>query len=121
MGRSLIAYLPIEGVQFHPGRPPESCGDETMDSVADLHRRYHQLPDVACDGACLKHWGKPYGLVLQEAMRSEVGGTPATAPAAYATRSPLSNARNIAFSGVPLQIWWSHKDSIVTDQKHQSG
>ena len=97
------------------------AGAVAMDSVTDLHRRYYQLPDVACDKACLKHWGKPYGLVLQEAMRSEVGGTPATAPTAYATRSPLSNARSIAFSGVPLQIWWSPKDRIVTDQQHQSG
>jgi poly(3-hydroxybutyrate) depolymerase len=91
-----------------------------LDSVTDVPRRYRQLPDVPCDKACLKHWGKPYGLVLQAAMREEVGGTPATAPGAYAARSPLANARAIAFSDVPLQVWWSHKDRIVTDQKHQS-
>lgn len=97
------------------------AGAVAMDSVTDLNRRYAQLPDTACDSACVKRWGKPYGLVLQAAMREEVGGTPATAPRAYAARSPLSNAQAIAFSGVPLQIWWSHKDRIVTDQEHQSG
>ena len=49
------------------------AGAVAMDSVADLHRRYHQLPDVLCDKACLKHWGEPYGRVLQNAMRAEVG------------------------------------------------
>jgi pimeloyl-ACP methyl ester carboxylesterase len=97
------------------------AGAVAMDSVTNLHRRYDQLPDVPCDKACMKHWGKPYGRVLQDAMRTEVGGTPARAPGAYAARSPLSNAASIAFAGVPLQIWWSHKDRIVTDQKNQSG
>jgi hypothetical protein len=54
-------------------------------------------------------------------MREEVGGTPRTAPAAYAARSPLHNARAIVTSGVPLQVWWSRLDRIVTDQEHQSG
>jgi hypothetical protein len=30
-------------------------------------------------------------------------------------------ARQIAFSGVPLQIWWSRNDRIVTNQRGQSG
>ena len=54
-------------------------------------------------------------------MRVEVGGTPDTKPAAYAARSSLSQARQIATSRVPLQIWWSREDKIVTDQKTQSG
>ncbi len=92
-----------------------------MDSVTDLSSRYYQLPDTACDTTCLKHWGKPYGLVLQAAMREEVGGTPLQSPKAYEARSPVAFARTIALSGVPLQIWWSTQDKIVTDQKHQSG
>ena len=57
----------------------------------------------------------------QSNMRTELGGSPATAPKAFASRSPLSQARRIARSGVPLQIWWSTKDRIVIDQQHQSG
>jgi hypothetical protein len=54
-------------------------------------------------------------------MRREIGGTPEDAPAEYAVRSPLSQARLLATAGVPLQIWWSRDDRIVFDQRHQSG
>lgn len=97
------------------------AGAAAMDSVTDLSLRYRQLPDTSCDRACMRHWGKPYGLVLQAAMRNEVGGTPAQAGGAYEARSPVAFARTIATSGVPLQIWWSTADRIVTDQKTQSG
>jgi hypothetical protein len=53
-------------------------------------------------------------------MRRELGGTPAEVPAAYAARSALSLANEIAASRVPLQVWWSREDHIVTDQEHQS-
>jgi poly(3-hydroxybutyrate) depolymerase len=118
LGSSMGGHETLMLVARHPGL---LAGAAAMDSVTDLGRRYAQLPDTACDSACLKRWGKPYGMVLQAAMREEVGGTPATAPEAYAARSPLSKAPAIAFSGVPVQIWWSHNDRIVTDQKHQSG
>jgi hypothetical protein len=37
-------------------------------------------------------------------------------------RSPVTYARAIARSCVPLQIWWSNADRIVIDQRHgQSG
>ena len=65
--------------------------------------------------------GQPMGLGLQELAREEIGGTPLTAPHAYAVRSPLDWARKIAFSGVPLQIWWSTRDSVVTNQWNESG
>ena len=58
---------------------------------------------------------------LRDMMSREVGGTPQTAPGAYAARSAFIQARQIASSRVPLQIWWSTKDRIVTDQKTQSG
>jgi pimeloyl-ACP methyl ester carboxylesterase len=118
LGSSMGGHETLMLVARHPRL---LAGAVAMDSVTDLNRRYAQLPDTACDRACVKRWGKPYGLVLQAAMREEVGGTPATAPRAYAARSPLDNAQAIAFSGVPLQIWWSQKDRIVTDQEHQSG
>jgi pimeloyl-ACP methyl ester carboxylesterase len=96
------------------------AGAVAMDSVTNLGRRYHQLPDVPCNAACLERWGGPYGHVLQAAMREEIGGSPDKHPAAYASRSALSRARAIASSGVPLQLWWSSGDQIVFDQEHQS-
>ena len=62
-----------------------------------------------------------HGTRLQRLARLEVGGTPASAPAAYASRSPIHWARAIARSGVPLHIWWSYRDRVVRDQRHQSG
>jgi pimeloyl-ACP methyl ester carboxylesterase len=100
--------------------PQLLAGAAAMDSVTDLTRRYGQLLSVPCDAKCMKEWGKPYGYVLQSSMRREVGGTPTENPQAYALRSPLSQAKAIATSGVPLQIWWSTKDKIVVDQAHQS-
>lgn len=118
LGSSMGGHETLMLVARHPDL---LAGAAALDSVTDLHRRYAQLPDTACDKVCLKSWGKPYGLVLQAAMREEVGGTPSEAPKAYAARSPLAFARTIALSGVPLQIWWSTADKIVTDQQHQSG
>jgi len=63
----------------------------------------------------------PFGDGLQRLARVEIGGTPSTDPKGYAARSPLDCARKIAFSGVPLQIWWSRRDTIVTDEWHESG
>jgi poly(3-hydroxybutyrate) depolymerase len=100
--------------------PKLLAGAAAMDSVTDLARRYGQLPDVPCPAGCMKRWGKPYGIVLQSTMSREVGGAPDEARAAYAARSGLSQARKIAFSGVPLQVWWSSRDAIVKDQAHQS-
>ena len=96
------------------------AGAAAMDSVTDLARRYDQLPSVPCDTACLARWGEPRGVNLQRVMRREIGGTPRQLPAAYAARSAMSQARKIAFSDVPLQIWWSSEDRIVSDQEHQS-
>jgi dienelactone hydrolase len=63
----------------------------------------------------------PLGVGLQRLARAEIGGTPATDPRGYARRSPFDWAHKIAFSGVPLQIWWSTRDRIVTDERDQSG
>jgi pimeloyl-ACP methyl ester carboxylesterase len=101
--------------------PDLLAGAAAMDSVTDLSKRYAELPAVACNKRCVKRFGQPYGYVLQANMRREVGGAPSDAAAAYAARSPIHFARRIAYSGVPLQIWWSRNDRIVTDQRGQSG
>jgi hypothetical protein len=54
-------------------------------------------------------------------MRLEVGGAPEEDPAGYVERSPLAFVRQLAFSGVPLQIWWSRRDEMVVDQRQHSG
>src|SRR5580765_3466254 len=63
----------------------------------------------------------PFGEGLQGLARREIGGTPATDPEGYEIRSPLDWARKIAFSDVSLQIWWSTRDTTVTDQTQESG
>jgi hypothetical protein len=42
-------------------------------------------------------------------------------PAAYAARSPIHYVRQLAFSSVPLHIWWSLRDRVVVDQRQESG
>jgi poly(3-hydroxybutyrate) depolymerase len=61
------------------------------------------------------------GRELQRLARDEIGGTPSSDAVAYRSRSPLDLVRRIAFSGVPLQLWWSRSDRIVVDQAHQTG
>jgi len=63
----------------------------------------------------------PYGHEIQELARDEIGGPPRRDRRAYLARSPLDVARKIAFSGVPLQLWWSRADRVVVDQARQSG
>lgn len=84
------------------------AGAAAMDSVTNLRRRYHQLPQIVG------------GADVQSVLRREVGGGPDAQPGEYADRSAQSQARAIAFSGVRLQIWWSSSDRIVFDQEHQS-
>jgi pimeloyl-ACP methyl ester carboxylesterase len=96
------------------------AGAAALDSVTDLARRYRQLPQLPCSSRCLKMWGKPYGPILQSTLSREIGASPKQNPGGYAARSGLSQARKLAFSRVPLQIWWSREDRIVWDQEHQS-
>ncbi|HUZ80667.1 MAG TPA: prolyl oligopeptidase family serine peptidase [Gaiellaceae bacterium] len=62
-----------------------------------------------------------YGPTLQQLARDEMGGTPSQVPAAYRVRSPNAYVHAIAFSGVPLQIYWSVRDRIITDQFREAG
>jgi dipeptidyl aminopeptidase/acylaminoacyl peptidase len=96
------------------------AGAAALDSVTDLARRFDQVLELPTHPNYVERWGTTQGASLQSAMRREVGGTPEETPAGYAARSPLRQARAIAASGVPLQLWWSEDDEIVFDQEHQS-
>jgi pimeloyl-ACP methyl ester carboxylesterase len=85
------------------------AGAAAFDPPTDMMRRYR-------DFASLKD-----GRELQLLARQEIGGTPATAPLAYEVRSPDHYVERIALSGVPLQIYWSTRDRIITDQRDEAG
>lgn len=85
------------------------AGAVAFDPATDMARRYR-------DFAALRH-----GRWLQHVARREVGGTPTTDPRAYAARSPDDYVRQIAFSGVPLQLFWSRADRIISDQAQETG
>jgi fermentation-respiration switch protein FrsA (DUF1100 family) len=85
------------------------AGAAAFDADTNLAARYSMITSI------------PYGRSLQQKLVDEVGGTPANNPAAYRIRSPLFDARAIAASGVPLQIWWSLRDRVVRDQAGESG
>jgi poly(3-hydroxybutyrate) depolymerase len=91
-------------------RPRILAGAVAFDSVTDFLRRYHDFAQLGRKGR-----------TLQALARLEVGGTPATHEAAYRERSPARWLDEIASSGVPLQMWWSDADEIVTGQRNQSG
>ena len=61
------------------------------------------------------------GRALQQLARLEFGGIPRVNHEAWADRSPLFYSRELAFSRLPVQIWWSTHDRIVVGQRDQSG
>jgi hypothetical protein len=92
------------------GRPEiPLAGVVAFDPVTDLTARYRAWPRT------------PGEERLPGLARIEVGASPARAPRAYAERSPAARLGAIARSGVPLQLWWSRADAVVTDQAHQTG
>jgi pimeloyl-ACP methyl ester carboxylesterase len=104
------------------GRYPRLlAGAVAVDGPADFALQYRNFPRLKCDARCLSRgWGK-IGPAKQRLARREIGGTPESAPAKFAERSPLSYARTIAESCVPVQIWWSRTDETVLDPARQSG
>jgi hypothetical protein len=90
-------------------RPHLLAGAASFDADTNLAVRYLDFRSLR------------FGRFLRWAARREVGGTPARDPRAYAERSPVDDARAIARSGVPLQLWWSTRDRVVVDQAEQSG
>jgi len=85
------------------------AGAVAFDPPTDMARRYRDFASL------------PYGRTLQALAREEIGGTPAQQPHAYAERSPDAYVDAIAFSGVPLQIYWSVGDRIIVDQPDEAG
>ena len=57
---------------------------------------------------------------LPALARLEFGGTPQSAPALYTARSPSAKLRAYARSTTPLQLWWSRRDAVVTDEREQT-
>jgi len=97
------------------------AGAAALDAVTNLAEQYRSFPKLRCDKQCRHTWKGPIGNSLQSLARVEIGGGPRSRAAAFAERSPVTYARAIAFSCVPLELWWSTKDRIVTDQSRQSG
>ena len=101
----------------HPGL---LAGAAAFDSVADLALQYKTFGALTCRGKCFRAWNGQVGVGLQSLARRAMGGSPKQVPHAYAARSPITYARRIASSCVPLQIWWSSADRVVRDQRRQS-
>jgi len=90
----------------HPGL---LTGVSAFDAPTDMARRYR-------DFASLRG-----GRELQRLAREEIGGDPAQAPEAYAERSPDNYVAALAYSGIPMEIWWSTRDRVIRDQAAESG
>jgi pimeloyl-ACP methyl ester carboxylesterase len=97
------------------------AGAAVFDAVTDFGLQYKRFRLLACNARCRKNWDRGLGQGLRTLARTEIGGAPKERPTAYRVRSPVTYARAIASSCVPLQIWWSVADRIVTDQQRQSG
>ena len=106
VGSSMGGQETLLLVALHPRVLAGAAALDADTNMAARYRAFRKLRD---------------GLRLQALAREEIGGTPASAPRAYALRSPLHWARAIARSGVPLHIWWSLRDRIVRDQRDESG
>jgi hypothetical protein len=94
--------------------PSLLAGAAAFDPVTSMASRYRDFARLGCNRSCLGRWRDSIGSGLRRLAREEIGGTPSTHPRAYARRSPLTYARAIARSGVPLQLWWSRSDRVVS-------
>jgi pimeloyl-ACP methyl ester carboxylesterase len=101
--------------------PKLLAGAAAFSSVTDLALQYQNFSRLRCNNACRNLLGKQFGSSLRKLARREIGGGPVLRRASFAARSPLTHARAIAASCVPLQLWWSVADQIVVDQQSQSG
>jgi pimeloyl-ACP methyl ester carboxylesterase len=96
------------------------AGAAVFDAVVDFTLQYRRFRVLGCNAACRRQWTEPLGSGLRELARHEIGGMPKKRPIAYRVRSPLTYVRAIASSCVPLQIWWSTADRVVTVHERQS-
>jgi pimeloyl-ACP methyl ester carboxylesterase len=106
IGSSMGGQETLLLVALHPNI---LAGAAALDSATDMAARYAAFPFIRG------------GARLQRLARIEIGGTPEQVPLRYAARSPVTFARRIAFSGVPLHMWWSLRDRVVIDQNGESG
>jgi poly(3-hydroxybutyrate) depolymerase len=100
-GQEVLLLLARRGLRL--------AGAAAFDPVTSMAARYRKWPVT------------PGEQQLPARARVEFGGTPVEAPGAYADRSPAAKVSAIARSGVPLQIWWSRRDSVITDQEQETG
>jgi pimeloyl-ACP methyl ester carboxylesterase len=98
----------MEALMLAARYPDRIAACVSADAVTDLAARYEVMPI-----------SRGTGSYVQGIVRLEVGGTPAQTPFAYAVRSPLAYARNLAYGGVPLLVYWSPKDREVMNQRTQ--
>lgn len=96
------------------------AGVAAFDAVTNFARQYRRFPRIPCGEGCRERWNGRIGKSLQALAREEVGGSPKARPLAWQLRSPLTYARTIAGSCLHVQLWWSTRDRIVSDQQHQS-
>ncbi len=101
--------------------PERLAGVAVFDAVTDFARQYRRFTFVGCNKRCLQSWKGHIGYRLRRLARDEVGGSPKTLPTSFAMRSPITYARAIGASCVPLQVWWSVADLVVTAPQQQSG
>jgi hypothetical protein len=100
--------------------PSLLAGVAAFDPVTDMAKRYRDFPRLHCNSSCVQQWGgATLGHGLRLKAQDEIGGTPRSAPRAYAARSPIRYVRRIAAAGIPLQLWWSTRDRVV-DPRDQS-
>ena len=98
----------MEALMLAARYPDRIAACVSADAVTDLAARYEVMPI-----------SRGTGSYVQGIVGLEVGGTPAQVPFAYAVRSPLAYARNLACGGVPLLVYWSPKDREVMNQRTQ--
>lgn len=98
----------LEALMLAARYPDRIAACVSCDPVADLATRYKLMPI-----------SRRTGPAVQNILRLEVGGTPAQVPLAYAIRSPLDYAGDLAYDGVPLLVYWSRKDHQVLEQRQQ--
>jgi pimeloyl-ACP methyl ester carboxylesterase len=93
-----------ESLLLAADHPRLLAGAVSFDAPTNLAARYADFPHL-----------------LQRLARREVGALPLVNRDSWADRSPIDDARKLASSGVPLEIWWSTRDQVVVDQAQQSG
>jgi len=89
--------------------PDLLAGAAAFDPATDMRHRYYDFAELKG------------GRTLQALARDEFGGTPTQDPRAYVDRSPDHYVRQLAFSHVPLQIFWSTRDRVIADQYSEAG